>query len=181
MSTQVITVTGIEQKIFFIRGHKVMLDRDLAALYGVPTGRLNEQVKRNIQRFPEDFMFRLTKGELRDWMSQIAISNREKKGVRKMPLAFTDNGIAMLSSVLNSERAVQVNIAIMRTFTKLREILFTHKELAHKLNELEHKVGRHDEAIQAIFEAIRQLVAPPPEKPREPIGFVPPKVPSSSK
>jgi hypothetical protein len=171
MSTRIISVTGIEQKIFYIRGHKVMLDRDLAELYGVPTGRLNEQVKRNLSRFPEDFMFQLTWEEAQVSRSQIA-TLKQGRNIKYLPYAFTEQGVAMLSSVLHSERAIQVNIAIMRTFAKLREILLTHKELAHKLSELEHKVGCHDEAIKAIFEAIRQLMTPP-EKPREPIGFRP--------
>ncbi|MFC1643916.1 ORF6N domain-containing protein [Candidatus Omnitrophota bacterium] len=161
----------IESKILLIRGKKVMLDRDLAKLYKVPTGRLNEQVKRNIERFPEDFMFQLTKEEFNNWLSQIAITNSEKMGQRHNPYAFTEQGVAMLSSVLNSKRAVQVNIAIMRVFVKLKEMLSTHKELMYKLAELERKIEKHDGEICAIFEAIRQLMEPPPEKPRRMIGF----------
>ena len=160
----------IGQKIYLIRGYKVMIDKDLASLYEVPTGRLNEQVKRNRGRFPKDFMFQLTKKEYDNWKSQIAISNSEKMGLRRRPYAFTEHGVAMLSSVLNSERAVQVNIAIMRAFVKLRNILSTHKELAHKLKELEQKTEKHDTEIQAIFEAIRQLMKPPAQ-PRRRIGF----------
>ncbi len=161
----------VEHKIYLIRRHKVMFDKDLAKLYKVSTGRLNEQVKRNIKRFPADFMFQLTKDELENLISQIAISSWG--GTRKLPHVFTEQGVAMLSSVLNSERAIQVNIVIMRVFVKLKEILSTHKELACKLKELESKTEKHDEDIQAIFEAIRQLMAPPPVKPKPQIGFKP--------
>jgi hypothetical protein len=160
----------IGQKIYLIRGHKVMIDRDLASLYEVPTGRLNEQVKRNKRRFPDDFMFKLTKKEYENWISQIAISNSKKMGLRRMPYAFTEHGAAMLSSVLNSEKAIQVNIAIIRTFAKLRQILSTHKELAHKFEQLERKTEKHDAEIHAIFEAIRQLMTPP-DQPKRRIGF----------
>ena len=162
----------IERKICLIRGHKVMLSMDLARLYGVPTMRLNEQVKRNIKRFPDDFMFQLSNAEYKILKSQIAISSWG--GARRAtPYAFTEQGVAMLSSVLNSERAIHVNIAIMRAFVKLRQILSTHKELTHKLEELERKTEKHDVEIQSIFETIRQLMAPPPEKPRRMIGFKP--------
>ena len=147
-----------------------MLDRDLAKLYKVPTGRLNEQVKRNIRRFPEDFMFRLTKEEFKNLKSQFAISSWG--GIRKLPYTFTEQGVAMLSSVLHSERAIQVNIIIMRVFVKLKQILSTHKELNYKLEQLERKIEKHDEEIRAIFEAIRQLISVP-EKPKRRIGFHP--------
>jgi hypothetical protein len=149
----------IEQNIFLLRGQKVMLSAHLAKLYGV---------KRNIERFPEDFMFPLTRGEIMN-LSQFVISSR----LRHAPnvYAFTEQGVAMLSSVLRSKRAIQVNIAVMRAFVKLRQILSTHKELAQKLRELEYKIGEHDQAIQGIFEAIRQLTTPPPEKPKARIGF----------
>jgi phage regulator Rha-like protein len=160
---------SIERKIYLIRGHKVMLDRDLSGLYGVPTKRLKEQVKRNIKRFPQDFMFELTVQEFEILRSQIATSRWG--GERYLPYVFTEQGVAMLSTVLNSERAIQVNIAIMRAFVRLKSILSTHKELAHKLNELEHRIEKHDEDIRAIFEAIRQLMAPPPEGPKRKIGF----------
>ncbi|MDP3732225.1 MAG: ORF6N domain-containing protein [Candidatus Omnitrophota bacterium] len=160
----------IERKIYLIRGHKVMLSMDLAKLYGVPTMRLNEQVKRNIKRFPDDFMFQLSNAEHEILKSQIAISSWG--GARRAnPYAFTEQGVAMLSSVLNSERAIHVNIAIMRAFVRLKAVLATHKELAHKLNELERKIEKHDEDISSIFEAIRQLMALPPEKPKRRIGF----------
>lgn len=147
-----------------------MVDRDLADLYDVSTGRLNEQVRRNIKRFPQDFMFQLSKRELEDWKSQIAISNKEKMGLRKCPLVFTEQGIAMLSSVLNSDRAIQVNIVIMRIFVKIREILINNKSLALKLNQLERKIDRHDGEIQAIMDAIRQLITDE-KKPKGQIGF----------
>jgi hypothetical protein len=172
MATDIVNVTDIEQKIFFIRGKKVMLDQDLARLYGVETRRLKEQVRRNMKRFPEDFMFQLTWEETRDSRSHFATLKRGRN-VKYLPYAFTEQGIAMLSTVLNSERAILVNIAIMRAFVKLREVLATHKELAAQLKELEHKVGTHDQQIAAIFEAIRQLMAPPPEPKKAPIGFHP--------
>ena len=158
----------IEQKIYLIRGQKVMLDRDLARLYEVSTGRLNEQVKRNKKRFPEDFAFLLTRQEVMILKSQIATSRWG--GRRKLPYAFTEQGVAMLSGVLNSERAILVNIAIMRAFVNLRHILSSNKELALKLEQLERKVEKHDTEIHAIFEAIRQLMAPP-DKPKRRIGF----------
>ena len=163
----------IEQKIFMIRGHKIMLDRDLAKLYGVKTMVLNQAVKRNIKRFPQDFMFQLSKEEMENWISQFVISNRERMGIRRKPYVFTEQGVAMLSSVLNSERAIQVNIAIMRAFVKLKQILYMNEELAHKLAELERKIEKHDVGIQAIFEAIRKLMAPVPIKPKPQIGFKP--------
>ena len=166
--SKIITSESIFQKIFLVREQKVMLDMDLAQLYGVSTGRLNEQVKRNIQRFPDDFMFQLTPQEAEFLISQFAISRWG--GRRKLPYAFTEQGVAMLSSVLKSERAIQVNIAIMRTFAKLKGILSTHKELAVQIKNLEHKVGQHDKEIKVIFEAIRQLITVP-EKPKRKIGF----------
>ena len=147
----------------------VMLDSDLAALYDVTTGNLNKAVKRNPQRFPSDFMFQLAAEEAEDLIFQIGRS-KGRGGRRHRPYAFTEQGIAMLSSVLNSERAIKVNIAIMRAFVKLRQMLYTNRELAQKFSELERRVGKHDEEIAAILEAIRQLIAPP-EKPRREIGF----------
>lgn len=160
----------IETKILLIRGMKVILDKDLAKLYDVATSRLNEQVKRNRDRFPADFMFQLDKKEFDSLISHFAISKSYKGGTRKLPNAFTEQGVAMLSSVLKSKRAVQVNIQIMRAFVKLREIISTQKELARKLRELELKIETHDENITAIFEAINQLLAPE-EKPKRKIGF----------
>ena len=159
----------IERRIYLIRGHKVMLDSELAKLYDVGTRDLNKAVTRNLDRFPEDFMFQLTKGEVQNLMFHFGTSSWG--GMRKLPRVFTEQGVAMLSSVLRSKRAIHVNIAIMRAFVRLKAVLSTHKELAHKLSELEHKIEKHDIEIQSIFEAIRQLMAPPPEKPRRIIGF----------
>ncbi len=145
-----------------------MLDFDLAILYGVPTGQLNRAVKRNRSRFPSDFMFRLTAEESEILKCQFGISTWG--GRRGLPYAFTEQGVAMLSSVLRSERAVKVNIAIMRAFVQLREALETNRELAKRFAELETRVGKHDDEIAAIIEAIRQLVAPP-NRPRREIGF----------
>jgi len=164
-----IPVEMIGRKIYLIRGHKVMLDKDLAFLYGVKPIRLREQVKRNIKRFPEDFMFQLNDQEINSMVSQNAIPSRKHLGGYN-PYVFTEQGVAMLATVLNSERAIQVNIAIMRAFVRLREILSTHKELAHKLTELERKIERHDEEIKVIFDAIRQLMKPPETKTKK-IGF----------
>ena len=155
----------IENKILFIREKKVILDRDLAELYKVLTKRLNEQVKRNIQRFPKDFMFQLTKEELEILKSQIATSSWG--GRRKFPMAFTEQGVAMLSSVLNSERAIMVNIQIIRTFTKLREILLTHEDIKKKIELMEKK---YDQQFKVVFEAIRHLLEPS-SKPQKHIGF----------
>jgi hypothetical protein len=159
-STALVPAERIEKSILLLRGQKVMLDRDLAALYGVPTKVLVQAVKRNAKRFPEDFMFQLSKGELEKWRSQIVTSNpAAKMALRRRPYAFTEQGVAMLSSVLRSERAVQVNIAIMRAFVRLREMLASHKDLARKLADLEQK---YDAQFRTVFEAIRQLMAPPP-------------------
>ena len=170
-ATGLIPQETIESRILLIRGKKVMLDRDLAALYGVETRTLNQAVRRNVARFPGDFMFQLTKEELESWKSQIVISNREKMGLRRRPYAFTEQGVAMLSSVLHSKRAIQVNIAIMRGFVKLKEMISAHKELFYKLKDLERKIEKHDEEICAIFDAIRRLMEPPPEKPKRRIGL----------
>ena len=159
----------LEKRIFVIRGKSVIIDSDLARLYEVTTKRLNEQVKRNKKRFPEDFMFKLTSEESNHLRSQFATSNQG--GRRHLPYVFTEPGVAMLSSVLNSEKAIRVNIQIIRTFIKLREFISTHKELAVKLNLLEKKTDKHDKDIQSIFEAIRQIIAIP-EKPKRKIGFV---------
>jgi hypothetical protein len=166
-----IPLERIEQSILVIRGQKVILDRDLADLYGVQTGALNQAVRRNLRRFPADFM--LTRQEFQDWISQIVTSNPgAKMGQRKRPYAFTEQGVAMLSSVLRSDRAIDVNIAIMRAFVRLRQILATHKDLARKLVELERKLGEHDHQFQVVFEAIRQLMEPPPATKKRRIGFM---------
>lgn len=148
-----------------------MLDSDLAAIYGVTTGRLNEQVRRNAARFPVDFMFRLTVEEWERLLSQIAIAKNRRGGRKNLPFVFTQEGVAMLSGVLNSPRAVQANIAIMRGFVQLRQTLSLHKDLTSRLSQLEGRVGGHDDNIKTIFTAIRRLMDPPP-KPRKKIGFL---------
>ncbi len=155
----------IESRIIIIRGKKVMLDKDLAALYGVETFNLNKAVKRNIDRFPEDFMFQLSNEEFKNLIFHFGISSWG--GTRKLPYAFTENGVAMLSSVLNSKRAVTVNIQIMRTFTKIREMLSTHKDLTRRLDELEKK---YDAQFKVVFDAIKQMMIPPDTKKKK-IGF----------
>jgi hypothetical protein len=166
-----IPAEGIEKSIFLIRGQKVMLDHELANLYGVPTKALKQAVRRNLDRFPSDFMFELTKREFADLRSQIVTSSSPQwGGPRYRPMAFTEQGIAMLSSVLNSKQAIEVNIAIIRVFVRLREMLASHKQLARKLAELEQHLESHDQQIQTIFEAIRQLMTPP-DTTRKRIGF----------
>ena len=160
----------IQRRIFLIRKQKVMLDRDLAELYGVGTRDLNKAVSRNLDRFPSDFMFLLARQEVHDLKFHFGTSSWG--GVRKLPRAFTEHGILMLSSVLRSKRAILVNIAIMRAFVQLRQMLATHRELAQKLMELESKLEGHDRQIHSIFETIRQLIAPP-TAPRRRIGFHP--------
>ena len=149
----------IQSKIYLVRGHKVMFDKDLAQMYDVPTKALNLAVKRNLARFPKDFMFKLTQREALNLRFQFETSSWG--GRRYLPYAFTQEGVAMLSSVLNSERAVQVNIQIMRVFVRLRQIMMSHKDLARKIDDLERKVGEHDAKIVRIFDAIRQLMAAP--------------------
>ena len=168
-----VTADRIERAILLIRGQKVMLDSDLAELYGVTTKRLNEQVRRNRRRFPHDFMFQLTAEEAAALRSQFATSSASHGGRRYRPYVFTEQGVAMLSGVLNSNRAIEVNIAIMRAFVRLREILATHKELARKLEEIEKRLGEHDEKFQIVFEAIRQLMTPPAATKKRRIGFLP--------
>lgn len=190
MSKEIIPAEQIALRIRHFRGEKVLLDFDLAALYRVATKALNQAVKRNRERFPDDFMFQLTTEEVLALRSQTVTSSLQATGHQKIvksrpqdvtsskthggaryrPYAFTEQGIAMLSSVLNSKRAVKVNIAIMRAFVKLRWVLETNRELARKFSELERRVDKHDEEIASILEAIRQLMAPP-EKPRREIGF----------
>jgi len=160
----------ILSKILVVRGKRVMMDRDLAGLYGVPTKVLNQAVKRNIERFPEDFMFQLSRQE-KEQVVTICDHLKVLRFSPQLPYAFTQEGVAMLSSVLNSDRAIKVNIQIMRTFVKLRELLLTHKELALKIEELEKKYSEHDEKIKDIFEAIRQLLMPPKAEEKKIIGF----------
>ncbi len=172
MAANLIQPEQIQQAILLIRGQRVMLDRDLAALYGVATGNLNKAVQRNLERFPADFMFQLTLEE-----AQMCLPSRFQSGILKrgqnikyLPKVFTQEGVSMLSSVLRSPRAVQVNIAIMRVFVRLRDTLALHKELAHKLAELERKIEGHDTSIRTLFDAIREL-ATPPATPRREIGY----------
>lgn len=167
MSKTIVSVERIRQTILLIRGRKVIVDRDLAALYGVPTRALKQAVKRNIARFPEDFMFVLSPREFAEWRSQFVISKSDRMGMRYPPMAFTEQGIAMLSTVLNSERAIQVNIDIMRAFVHLRELIATNKELTRRLDDLEKK---YDAQFKVVFDAIRALMAAP-EPRRRAIGF----------
>ena len=166
-----IPVKRVEKAIFLVRGEKVMLDRDLAELYGVTTSALKQAVRRNIERFPSDFMFVLSDSEFADWRSQIVISNADRKGLRYAPMAFTEQGVAMLSTVLRSKRAIAVNIEIMRTFVRLRQILSSNADLARQLWELESK---YDRQFKLVFDAIRKLMLPIPEQ-RKQIGFRPKK------
>ncbi|MGD1003423.1 MAG: ORF6N domain-containing protein [Minisyncoccia bacterium] len=159
----------IERRIFIIRGRKVMLDSHLAELYQVTTANLNKAVKRNGGRFPEDFMFQLTLEEFDVLIFQFGISKTGSGGRRHLPYAFTEQGVAMLSSVLRSERAVAVNIAIMRTFVRLRQLLASNKELAEKVGEMEKK---YDKQFKIVFDVLKQLMGPPPEDADErPFGF----------
>ena len=170
--TSLIPPERVEQVILLIRGQRVMLDCDLAALYGVETKNLNKAVRRNLERFPADFVFQLTPDEAQACAASRFQFGTLKRGqnIKYLPQVFTQEGVAMLSSVLRSPRAIQVNIATMRVFVRLRESLALHKELAHKLAELERKIEGHDASIRALFEAIRELAAPP-AKPRREIGF----------
>jgi len=160
----------IETKIFLVRGRRVMLDADIAILYGVPTKVLNQAVKRNERRFPPDFVFSLTKEEKYELVTNCDRLSRLKHS-SALPRAFTEQGVAMLSSVLSSERAIDVNIEIMRAFIRLRSITSAHRELAGKLTELEKRIEGHDDEIKIIFQAIKQLITTP-EKPRKKIGFI---------
>jgi len=162
-----VPIERIASKIYLIRDIRVMLDRDLAELYGVETKALKQAVRRNIRRFPKDFMFELTKEELNNWRSQFVTSNRDKMGLRYSPMAFTEQGVAMLSSVLNSDRAIQVNIQIMRAFTKLREMLSTHEDLRRKVEAMERK---YDRQFKVVFDAMKQLIDIE-SKPKQKIGF----------
>jgi phage regulator Rha-like protein len=176
MDSKEIMVEIVASKILLVRGNRVILDSDLASLYGVETKNLNLQVKRNICRFPKDFMFQLTKEEV----LRLQIATSKQGGRRYLPHVFTEQGVAMLSSVLNSKRAIQVNIAIMRAFVRMREILLTNKDLAAKIEALELKYKNHDlkleeydKYIGAIFEAIKQLMTPPSVSEKPKIGFHP--------
>jgi len=160
----------IETRIFGVRGRQVMLDEDLADLYGVETKRLVEQVKRNLDRFPEDFMFQLTKEEAAALRSQIATSNTGRGGRRYAPFVFTEHGVAMLSSVLRSKRAIAVNIEIMRAFVELRRVANSYALIEKRVEQIERGMGKHDEQLERIFKALRRLSAPP-APPKRPVGF----------
>jgi len=151
----IIPIENITGVIYLIRGKKIILDRDLAVLYAVETKRLKEQVKRNIERFPQDFMFELSKSEFTNWRSQFATSNRDKIGLRYSPMAFTEQGVAMLSSVLRSKTAIQVNIQIMRAFTKMRQLIFDNAELRKEIENLRADVNGK---FQVVFETLDQLL-----------------------
>jgi hypothetical protein len=163
-------IQTVENAIHHVRGQRVMLDSDLAAIYGVSTMRLNEQLRRNLKRFPSDFAFQLTRHEFTALISQFAISKKGRGGRRTLPWVFTEHGAIMLASVLNSEIAVEASIRVVRAFVRLREIVSANTELAAKFAQLERRLDSHDEAIAQLFAAIRQLLAPAPEKKRE-IGF----------
>ncbi|WP_281636825.1 ORF6N domain-containing protein [Flavobacterium marginilacus] len=162
----------ISNKIYFIRNQKVMLDRDLALLYGIETKRLKEQVKRNISRFPDDFMFELTKEEFTNWRSQIATSNSDKMGLRYAPMVFTEHGILMLSSILNSDKAIQTNIQIMRIFTKVRQMLLDTTEIKIDILQIQKKLENHDKNIELVFSYLDELADKKEnEQPRTKIGY----------
>ena len=166
-----IPVERVENVIFLLRGRKIIIDSDLAELYGVSTSRLNEQVKRNIQRFPADFMFQLNKDEFANLKSQFATSSSGWGGRRKLPYAFSEHGAVMAATVLNSERAVAGSVYVVRAFIKLRQMLAPYKELTKKLEQLEKKLQTHDKQIVTLVQAIRLLMPPPDAKPKRPFGF----------
>jgi hypothetical protein len=179
----IVLVEQIEPRILFIRGQRVILDADLAELYGTTTKAFNQAVKRNQERFPADFMFQLTAEEARAMRSHFVTASEaapplrsqmataSRRNIRYLPRAFTEHGALMAASVLNTSRAMEVSVYVIRAFIKLRDLLSTHKELAGKLTELEHKVTSHDEAIQSLVATIRRLLEPPPTPPRPKIGF----------
>ena len=168
-SPEIVPAELIERRIFLIRSYKVILDSDLAQLYGVPTKAFNQAVKRNLNRFPPDFMIQLTDEEAAVIRSQSVTGSH--RNLRHRPYAFTEQGVAMLSSLLSSERAAQVNIAIMRVFVRLREVMASHRDLAEKIEALEEKYRDHDEEIQAIFGTLRDVLEPSTPQPRRQIGF----------
>jgi len=170
---------SVESRIFFLRHRRVILDTDLAALYGVPVKRLNQQVKRNQERFPSDFMFQLTRKEHKILRLQIATSKKGSGGRRYLPNVFTEHGAIMAATVLNSERAVQMSVFVVRAFVRLREVLATNRRLASKVDELEKRMESHDDTIQDLIDAIRELMTPE-EEPRERIGFALPAAKGNS-
>ncbi|MGC9208168.1 ORF6N domain-containing protein [Acidithiobacillus sp.] len=167
---QPLQVEALAQRIYRIRGQRVLLDADLAELYGVPTKRLNEQIKRNPDRFPPDFLFQLSEEEHAALRSQLATSNTGRGGRRYLPYAFTEHGAIMAATVLNSPRAIEMSVFVVRAFVRLREMLSTHQELAEKLDALERTVSTHDQAIAGLINAIRELTHTPASRTR-PIGF----------
>jgi hypothetical protein len=175
MAKKIKSVTVAEEaiisKIYLVRGQKVMLDRDLAELYGVETKVLKQAVRRNINRFPSDFLFEMTQNELEDWRSQFVTSKEDRQGLRYAPFCFTEQGVTMLSCVLSSERAIMVNIQIMRIYTKMREMLLTHKDILLKLEQLESQTLQNTEDIQAVFEQLKQFLIPVEQAQRRWIGF----------
>lgn len=167
-----ISEEAISDKIYFIRNQKVMLDRDLAALYGIQTKVLKQAVKRNITRFPEDFMFELSNEEFSNWRSQIVTSNSDKMGLRYAPMAFTEHGVLMLSSVLNSEKAIQTNIQIMRIFSKVRQMLLDTTEIKLDIIQIQKKLENHDKNIELVFSYLDELTEKEEnQKPRTKIGY----------
>ena len=171
---ELIAAPAIEKRIFVVRERQVMLDEDLADLYGVETKRLIQQVKRNLKRFPKDFMFQLVKSEAAALRSQIATSNIGRGGRRYAPYVFTEQGVAMLSGVLRSDRAIVVNIEIMRAFVELRRVASSYAAIEKRLEEVERELGGHDEQLNQIFMTLRQLISPP-DRPKRPVGFRPPE------
>lgn len=166
-------IERIENRILLVRGQKVLLDADLAALYGVETRTLNQAVKRNAERFPADFMFRLSARELEAWRSQVVMSNPgARMGLRRAPFAFTEHGALMAATVLNSPLAVETSLYVVRAFVRLRELLASNKELARRLDQLEKKLGSHDQAIAGLVNTIRSLLTPPEPARKRRIGFV---------
>ena len=171
-SKPVVKVGAIQQRILLIRGEKIIIDADLAEAYGVPTRRLNEQVKRNSQRFPDDFMFQLTATEKAEVIANCDHLERLKYS-KSLPYAFTEHGAIMAASVLNSAEAVEVSVYVVRAFVQLREMISGHKELAHKISQLERKISDHDQQIVAIVDAIKKLIGPDPVPKKRRIGFQP--------
>ena len=172
-TNSIISDERVERCIYVIRGQKVILDADLARFYGVTTARLNQQVRRNQEKFPADFVFELTREEFANLMLQNATSSSGYGGRRKLPLAFTEHGAIMAATVLNSPQAVRMSVLVVRAFVKMREVLANNHELTRQLAELERRLTGHDDAIRHLFTVIRQLLAPPPQPdpPRKPIGF----------
>jgi hypothetical protein len=177
ISIELVPIPAIQKRILVVRDRQVMLDEDLAELYGVETKRLIERVKRNVDRFPEDFMFQLTKDEAANLRSQFATSS-DHGGRRYAPYVFTEQGVAMLSGVLRSRTAVAVNIAIMRAYAELRRAALSYAAVEQRITELEHesneRFGKHDQQLADVFEALRQLISPPPH-PKRKVGFGPPE------